>query len=300
MSLNKRRALRNASQKKRIELLEKALSLKLRERLFGAMSRSRLKQRLSSWGAKLLILFVLSLIGFFIYERVRESAAKLRLEEIQFESQGYISKAQILKLLNLKSGTPITALNSQQLIDILEKKPYIQSANVIIELPDKLHIQIQERLPLAYVTQDQGLITGDRQSYFICDQGVMMKVRPEFHQSFLESPIWYVTPRDYDEFREGGHIKPDSLRPVLETLTAVNAFELDTIPRVKEIFRPKMWKTVLILSSGEEVTMSIYDIKEQIARLVLILEHARANKRHIRRVNVIPKTNPSVIYFPAN
>ncbi len=296
MNRNQRRNSRLSPSKRKIELIEKAVSAS--DKLFSAITLARFKRRLSSWVGKLVVTIVLLLVGFYIYERIRESAAKLKLDEIEFESRGYITKDQILQLLNLKSGMPYTELKTQQLIQSLQEKPFIEHANIILELPDKLHIQIEERLPLAYIEREQGLITGETKKYFICDKGLIMDIQPEYHQSFLDSPTWYVTPRDYDTFHTGGHIKQESLEPVLQTITAANAYELDAIPAIKEIFRPKPWKTVLILRSGEEVTMSVFDIKGQISRLALILEHARATKRHIRSVNVIPKLNPAVIYYP--
>ncbi len=297
MNRNQRRNARLSSPKRKIELLEKAVSAK--DKFFSTIKLARLKRRLSSWVGKLLISIVVLLIGFYIYDRIRESAAKLKLDEIEFESRGYITKEQILHILNLKSGMPYTELNTQQLIAKLQEKPFIEHANIILELPGKLHIQVEERLPLAFIENEQGLITGESQQYFICNKGLIMEILPEYHRSFLESPTWYVTPRDYDVFQAGGKIKDHSLAPILDTITAVNAYELDSIPAVKEIFRPKPWKTVLILSSGEEVTMSVFDIPGQISRLALILDHARSTQRHVRSVNVIPKLNPAVIYHPA-
>ena len=39
-----------------------------------------------------------------------------------------------------------------------------------------------------------------------------------------------------------------------------------------------------------------YEIKEQLERLAMILEHSRVTHKPIRSVNVIPKINPAVIY----
>ncbi len=297
MNRNQRRNSRLSPTRRKIELLEKAVSAK--DKVFSTIKLARLKRRLSSWGGRILISLIFVIIGFYITKSVRESAAKLKLDEIEFESRGYISKEQVLELLDLKSGMPYTKLDTQQLIKSLQEKPYIEHANVILELPDKLHIQVEERLPLAYIECEQGLITGETKKYFICDKGLIMDILPEYHRSFLDSPTWYVSPRDYDVFQAGGKIKPQSLEPILETISAVNAYELDAIPAVEEIFRPKPWKTVLILSSGEEVTMSVFDIKGQVSRLAYILEHARTTQRYIRSVNVIPKLNPAAIYYPA-
>ena len=42
--------------------------------------------------------------------------------------------------------------------------------------------------------------------------------------------------------------------------------------------------------------MQVYDIKGQMERLAMILEHCRATHRPARSINVIPRINPTVIY----
>ena len=47
---------------------------------------------------------------------------------------------------------------------------------------------------------------------------------------------------------------------------------------------------------GDEVLMQVYDIKGQMERLAMILEHCRATQRRPRSINVIPRINPTVNY----
>mgnify|MGYP003329714862 FL=1 len=68
------------------------------------------------------------------------------------------------------------------------------------------------------------------------------------------------------------------------------------IPAIREIFRPKDWKIIATLDGGAEVLMQVYDIKGQMERLAMILEHCRATQRRARSINVIPRINPTVIY----
>ena len=53
---------------------------------------------------------------------------------------------------------------------------------------------------------------------------------------------------------------------------------------------------VVTLDNGTEVIMQAYEIKEQLERLAMVLEHSRVTRKPIRSVNVIPKINPAVIY----
>ena len=68
------------------------------------------------------------------------------------------------------------------------------------------------------------------------------------------------------------------------------------IPAIREIFRPKEWKIIITLEGGSEVLMQVYDLKGQMERLAMILEHCRATHRRPRSINVVPRLNPTVIY----
>ena len=72
------------------------------------------------------------------------------------------------------------------------------------------------------------------------------------------------------------------------------------IPAIREIFRPKEWKIIITLENEAEVLMQVYDIKGQMERLAMILEHCRATHRAPRSINVIPRINPTVIYAGEN
>ena len=68
------------------------------------------------------------------------------------------------------------------------------------------------------------------------------------------------------------------------------------IPAIREIFRPKEWKIIVTLEGSTEVLMQVYDLKGQMERLAMILEHCRATHRRARSINVVPRLNPTVIY----
>ena len=82
----------------------------------------------------------------------------------------------------------------------------------------------------------------------------------------------------------------------MELVAAANLYSLVEIPAIREIFRPKDWKIIITLENGAEVLMQVYDIKSQMERLAMILEHCRATQRRPRSINVIPRINPTVVY----
>ncbi len=235
--------------------------------------------------------------GYYAVQTIREQAATLNISNIHIESEGYMDKQEILNMLDLQDGTHFISIDTKELKKKLEDSPLIHEANVTANFPDTLNIQVQERFPIAIIEKEDGVLTGQRERYFICQEGdILPIVKDSFHQQFLHCPIWYVRPADYDQFDTEGSINQQSLDSIVELITAINQYQLNALPAVTEIHRPKEWKILLSLETGTEVVMRTSDIKGQMNRLINILQHARDNNRLVRSVNVIPELNPAVIY----
>ncbi len=265
-------------------------------RLIELYRAYHIKHLLRSWITLLVILCIIGSIGYYVASVVGKQAVTHTIQTVRFESEGYIDQSEALALLGLTAQSSVASIDSAKLNERLKNHPCIKQGSFSLELPDTIHIQIVERLPLCYVEEQQAVLRGTRVRHFVCEDGYIIPNIEAFYRAFHNAPTWYVKPSDYERFEVGARIKPDSIKPVLETLTAVNVYELKDLPPVREILRPKAWKTQLILETGTEVTMNVFDIKEQVERLVKILQHARVNRREVRSINVIPKINPSVIY----
>lgn len=278
-----------------VKLLEAALSLK--HRLFSLVALRRGLRRLRRF--TLILLIIAPLVAALIWAGMTavEKAYSLSIDKVSFESrQKLISKEQALKILGIGESINMTSLNTSEMQKKLEDTPCIESALIRAELPDTLHIEINERIPVVYVEQESGADTGNRIRFFMDPSGKLFPVMPEYHRNFMGVPVWYLQPGDITEFKAGSTINEDKRRPIIELVAAANRYTLIEIPAIREIFRPKEWKLILTLENGSEVLMQVYDIKGQMERLAMILEHCRATHRSPRSINVIPRINPTVIY----
>ena len=273
-------------------------SLPHKAKLFSPLARRRGLKHFKKWG--LIIILLIGLITSFVYYGMKymEQFYSISASAIEFRSSGYISKNQCLELLNIAPDEKINSLQQSEMLNILEQHPCIANAIIRASIPHSLHIEIEERLPIAYVELEESINRGKRKKLFVSTQGVLFPIIEEYHQGFLNSPTWFLKDQDLEStFDIKEKIKQESLAPIRQLIAAVNAYELHEIPPVREIFRPKQWKIILSLDGGTEVMMNVYQIKEQIARLSQLLEHARQEKKSIRSANIIPSVNPSVIYF---
>lgn len=278
-----------------VKLLETALSI--RDRIFSIVALRRGLRRLKK--ISLILLIVLPLLAGLIWAGMTavEKAYELSIDKISYDARhNLVSKEQALQILGIKDSIVLTELNTDTMKEKLESLPFVASANIRAELPDTLHIEINERVPVVYVEQESGADTGNRVRFFMDPNGVLFPVMNEYHRNFLGVPVWYLQPGDVSEFKSGSQIDAEKIRPIVELVATANLYTLVEIPAIREIFRPKEWKIILTLENDAEVLMQVYDIKEQMERLAMILEHCRATKRHARSINVIPRINPTIIY----
>lgn len=283
------------TEKQNVQLLEKALSLK--DRLFSLLAFKRGARRLRRW---LLILLAAAPICWGLWYAINlavEKAYSLSIDNVSYVSRhGLISRTQAMEILGIKEAINMATLDVNGMESTLENHPCIAAATIRAEMPETLHIEVDERIPVVYVEMENGAETGNHTRLFMDPKGVLFPVNENYHRNFLNAPTWYLQPEDVSEFRSGTVIREQTCRPIKELIAASNAYNLTEIPAISEIFRPKEWKMVIMLENGTEVLMQVYEIKEQLARLAMILEHARVSKRAIRSANVIPKINPAVIY----
>ena len=278
-----------------VKLLEAALSIK--HRFFSMVALRRGLRRLRRW-TLWLTLFLL-LLGGIIWGCMAavEKAYSLSIDKVSFDARHkLISKEQAMQILGIGETINMTSLDTGALKARLEEHLCIESAHIRAELPDTLHIEISERIPLVYVEQESGTETGNRVRFFMDPTGHLFPVVPEFHRNFTGVPVWYLQPGDVSEFKPGAVISEDKFRPIAELVSAANMNSLVEIPAIREIFRPKDWKIIITLETGTEVMLQVYDLKAQMERLSMILEHCRATQRRPRSINVVPRINPTVIY----
>lgn len=294
MSRNRNR-YRSTDSGRNVQLLEKALSL--RARLFSALALRRGMARARRWLVILLLALPVAVLLFIGFSFCLDKAYSLSIDNISYESrQKLISKEQAMKILGIEGSINMATLDAVGLSAKLEAHPCIESAHIRAEIPDSLSIEIDERIPIAYVEMESAADTGTRRRLFMDPKGVLFPVVEEYHRDFMGVPVWYLHPEDVTEFKEGAVVEERARRPIVELVSASNLYNLTEIPAIREIFRPKEWKIIVTMDGDIEVLMQVYDIRGQMERLAMILEHARATGRKVRSANVIPRINPTVKY----
>jgi cell division protein FtsQ len=91
-----------------------------------------------------------SLLLILAYDTVTQSSY-FEAKMITVEGTRELSKGKVLELAGLKLGDNILSVNVHTLRDRLMANPWIAAADIERTLPDAIHIQIRERVPMAIV-----------------------------------------------------------------------------------------------------------------------------------------------------
>lgn len=279
-----------------VKILEKALSIK--DALFSRLAVRRGAKRLRKI---FLLLLLIVPICYGIFKGVTytiEKAYSLSIEHVDYtSSRGFITKEHVMQMLGIEGAINMATLDASGMEAILTSNPCIESAHIRAELPDTLSIEIEERIPIVYVEMEHAADKGQRQKLFMDPHGFLFPVMQEYHTKVMELPVWYLNASDVKEFKPGVRIDEELYRPITELVSALNLYQLTQIPSVREIFRSKSWKIVLTLEGGISVIMQVYGIYEQVDRLHMILEHARATGKKLSGINVVPAINPTATFI---
>ncbi len=88
-------------------------------------------------------------------------AAGLRVAQVSVEGRERLSESQVLQALRAEQGMMLFDFDTHAARDRIEALPWVQSADVMRLLPDRLHVRIMERAPFAiWQTGGQFLLIG--------------------------------------------------------------------------------------------------------------------------------------------
>lgn len=129
------------------------------------------------------VVLIAAIVGggvcMLIYQGLSRSVF-FQVDKVDITGCQRLDTRQVLSWSGLDIKTNLWALRTTKLRRHLEKQNWIESATVKRKWPNKLHIRIWERVPMAIVNQDSGLAYVDKKGFIIS---------PVLHTDSLDFPI---------------------------------------------------------------------------------------------------------------
>ena len=97
------------------------------------------------------------------------AAAGLRLENLTVEGRENTNKDDLLAALDIERGAPILAIDVAKARDAVEALPWVKTAKIERQLPNAVHVVIEERVPYALWQRGNRYSLVDRDGNAITD-----------------------------------------------------------------------------------------------------------------------------------
>ncbi len=213
------------------------------------------------------------------------------LHEINFTTDGALTRDQVLSAAGLDEGRNIFTVHLAETRAAIEKLPQVESAVVQRLLPNRMTVTISERRPIAWVTAkgDEDPSSSDR-SFLIDARGIILRSRvvlPEYYHLPIISGF------------ETGNLVPGRKVNALEMQAALELVRLSAESphfQARNIDLAKGYCLVVTDQKRAKITFGLERVEAQLNRLYRYLDRAAEDHRELQTVNLIVERNVPVTF----
>ena len=184
----------------------------------------------------LFLVATVSLIGYIYYLRGQQKVSAVKINIIRTTEDGFINKEKIKLELKEKNNIDIKNINNislNQLENQLAQNPYIEKADVLLNIHSELVINIQEKIPVMRVFNESN------ESFYIDSNAKLFPLSTDY------SPVLTIASGNITCSYLGSAITPDKIEPVQKDLC-----ELGKLLRKNQLLNAQITQ-VYVTENGE-------------------------------------------------
>ncbi len=245
-----------------------------------------------------LVLAMVAVVGIglhyginLVLDRVLYTNARYNLTEIDVEPHGRFSEYLIRESAGLEKGQNLWTLNLPKITKDLETLPYVSSAKVERQFPDKLTILIHERVPVVKIV---GLNSdlGTRELFYLDHDCYVLKPRENETPPILPEIIGLTNA----ELEPGLRLDQSSLTRALQILDAIDHSQMHTSIDIRTINLSDPLSITMITTQDMSIRFQLDCIDEQLHRLKQVFDYADNIQRTVHTVDLTPNRNVPVTF----
>jgi cell division septal protein FtsQ len=247
-----------------------------------------------------LVLVLLIAVGICL--GVREGARRFLFENpdyqvtnIEVQTDGVLQRDQILKTADLREGENIFTINLSRVHDRLQDLPQIDDVQVVRKLPSEIDIQIVERKPVAWITDEREIVDPFATAgvFLVDGRGVLMKEK-KLLPEYLGLPL--ILGCLGESLEAGKIIESPEAKAALELLRLSTRSFMQTRFQIREIDLSKGYCLMVTDKDRTRVTFGFDDLDMQLQRLQEFLVYSDDTKQELGTVNLLVKRNIPVTF----
>jgi cell division septal protein FtsQ len=237
-----------------------------------------------------------------IYFGGREAARRLffenpdyQLSAINVQTDGTLSRDQILQVAGLREGENIFAVNLGKVHDQLQQLPQVDDVQVVRKLPAEIDITVTERKPIAWMTDAKEISDPfDSEAAFLVDaRGVLMKEK-KLLPEYLGLPL--ISGCTGESLEPGKIVESFEAKAALELLRLSTRSFMQTRFQIREIDISKGYCLAVTDKNHTRVTFGFDNLDEQLQRLEQFLVYSDDTKRELATVNLLVQRNIPITF----
>ena len=254
-------------------------------------TEGRLRSRVRWLSAIAAVVAVTGLTGYGVYRMVKFTAARLVYEnprfaitEITADTDGGLTKQQILNLAGVAVGQNILSIDLAQVQRNLEAVPVIRCVEVRRVMPAKLLIRVNERIAVAR------LKAADAQVLFI-DRAGMVMTPIRFHDGTVIQPqapgtLPVLTGVALVDVRVGKQVQSEQIYRALELLDKVQQAAAGSMMEIATVDLAKPRHLTLTTKQNTQVKFDVTGFQQQMRRLSAIMTWAAQRQKLVTAVDL--------------
>ncbi|MDF1739851.1 MAG: FtsQ-type POTRA domain-containing protein [Verrucomicrobiales bacterium] len=217
------------------------------------------------------------------------------LQRLDISSDGLLSKAKLSEIANVSPGMNLMELDLGLIQDQIELLPQVAKVSVNREMPDRLVIQVRERIGVAWLScPPQGIRPWDMERGFLMDDHGYLFRCLDLTDAMKSLPV--VETFKLDAPTEGSSLDSAPARNALKLIIESERLFPAEGMLVEKIRLTNEWSMECAYRNGLKVTYDVYDVPRGLDDLALILLETEKAGQTLLTVNVVAKKNIPVTF----
>ncbi|OGP32315.1 MAG: hypothetical protein A2073_02160 [Deltaproteobacteria bacterium GWC2_42_11] len=256
---------------------KKAKNFKRREPLIRRVKKVLSSQRVRGvlkTGLGTISVIVIFAAGRFFYNELL-NAPFLQIKEVNINGVMRVSKGEVLELMGITPGDNIIAVDADEIRERVERHPWIKTVKVGRRMPDKILVEIKERVPFAIINLDA--------LYLIDDGGSVFKrvsIEDDVDLPVISAGI------SKDEL-EGDEEVSKLVIGAIDLISLISGKIYFSIDRLSEIkIDPVYGLTLYIMDSGTRIEIGHNNFEEKLNRLDRVINELGNNTQAVETIDL--------------
>lgn len=262
--------------------------------------KSRLQRRSGrGWAIRILAVACLCIsapIGIkATYEAIFFENKGFVLQQLNIQTDGVLRSHQVTEVANVVVGMQLLDLDLKQIRERIEKLPVVEEAIVSREMPDKLHVIVKERIPIAWVScPPLGVRPGDMERGFLIDASGIAFRCLDLTNEVAQLPV--IEMFSMPEPVEGEELKVEGISSALRLIASAEKSRSTIADQIQMIRLRNEWSVHCHYRSGLQVVFPRFDIERGLEDLAVILDRMSETGATLATVNVVATENIPITF----